>query len=175
MSNILHGTEIYYFQIPKAVIVSGILRELSPSALKMYMVLFYQAQESSRSDVRVPDDQFVADAGISLNSVRAGRAELLERGLIQVESTVDGYTYLICDPATKEPIPKRKATAKPATTGLVRSATRTRPTRWSGNFFQGLTPDEKRRSILGFRSGNAKRRRAASWLSVRSTPILMLP
>jgi hypothetical protein len=147
MSNIFHGTEIYYFQIPKTVVVSGILRELSPSTLKMYMVLFYLAQESSRSDLQVKDNQFAADAGISPNSIRAGRSELAERGLVQIEATGGGCTYVLCDPATKEPIPKRKTTALPTSAILrtERSPARRRSTLWSGNFFQALTPNEKRR------------------------------
>ncbi len=147
MSNILQGTGINYFQLPKAVILSGFLSDLSPSALRMHIFLFYQAQQFSRSDLPITDNQFVSNAGVSLNSVRAGRAELLESGLIQIEPISGGYMYVLCDPRTRQPIPKRKAAAPPTTESprTGKSAARTRSTPRAGNFFDALTPDEKRR------------------------------
>ena len=65
MSNIFHLTGIEYFQIPKAVVVSGILRDLRLSALKMYIELLYQAQQFTCSDPQVTNTEFAAMAGIA--------------------------------------------------------------------------------------------------------------
>jgi hypothetical protein len=143
MSNIFKGTAIPYFQLPKSLI--PVLRDLRLSAMRIYIALCFQAQQRTRSDIPFTNAQLVADAGISPNSLSAGRSELVERGLVQVEPISGGYTYVLCDPATKQPIPKRKATTTPAPARLVRSATRPSSTRWTGNFFQALTPDERRR------------------------------
>ena len=154
MSNIIHAAGLEYFQLPKALI--PILRDLHLPAMRMYIVLCFQAQQRTRPDLPISNAQFVADAGIAPNSVSAGRKELVERGLVQVEPISGGFTYLLCDPATKQPFPKRKPAAPPTseTPKTVRSATRTHSTRWTGNFFQGLNPDEKRRYFeLQFPSG----------------------
>ena len=96
MSNIFHHTGITYFQVPEGIFTAGIIFRLRPASLQMYLALLYWAQRRSRPNLTVTNGEFATLAGISPNSVRTGRTELGERGLVQYTRGRGGaYTYTL--------------------------------------------------------------------------------
>jgi hypothetical protein len=146
MSNIFRDTGISYFQVPNSLIPSGILGDLRQSALKVYFVLLYQAQQRTRSDVPFTNAQLVVDAGIAPNSLIAGRTELVEHGLVQIEPISGGYIYVLCDPATKQPILRRKHEALSDTSDSAKSQQCPKPAsaRGARAYVENLSSEEKR-------------------------------
>src|SRR5438477_5589427 len=110
MSNIFKNTAVNYFQIPQSLITGGVLAALLPSTMKMYLVLLFEAQNRSRSDLTLTNSDFARRAGLAPNSVTQGREQLVESGLVQVEKADGGrFRYVLCDPATKQPFAARKS------------------------------------------------------------------
>lgn len=99
MTNIFRWSPLTYFQIPDAVIESGVYAQLSPSAQALYTLLLYLAQRSSNTVIKLTAGD-AARVGLSANSVKTARESLVEHKLISVTKNRYGHSYEILDPVT---------------------------------------------------------------------------
>lgn len=99
MSNIFRHTAHTYFQIPEAVIESGVYAKLSPSAQALYTLLLYLAQKRSSTVIKLTASD-AAKVGLSPRSVQSARKELIECKLIAATQERLGYTYELLDPVS---------------------------------------------------------------------------
>ncbi|MFZ0633874.1 MAG: hypothetical protein WAM56_21470 [Acidobacteriaceae bacterium] len=99
MSNVFRYTALSYYQMPEAVMESGVLAELSLSALRLYLYLLYRAQKTSSSIVKLTAGDAMK-AGLSLRSVLPAREELIGCKLIAATQGRRGFTYELLDPVS---------------------------------------------------------------------------
>lgn len=99
MSNIFRHTALAYYQLPEAAMESGVLAELSLSALRLYLYLLYRAQKTSNTMVKLTASDAMK-VGLSLRSVQSAREELIECKLIAATQGRRGYTYELLDPVS---------------------------------------------------------------------------
>ena len=64
MSNVFHRASIKHFQLPQQIAESGMLKELLPGSLRMYILLAYKAQHHTRFEFALKNEDF-AHAGLS--------------------------------------------------------------------------------------------------------------
>lgn len=99
MSNIFRHTAHSYFQVPDAVIESGVFAELCPSAQSLYVLLLHLSQKKSRTLIKLTASD-AAKVGLSPRSVQAAREDLVKHKLIAATQERLGYTYEILDPVS---------------------------------------------------------------------------
>ena len=112
MSNVFEkGT--FFFIVPKALVKSGLLGDLSAGALKLYALLLFIAQEQTRVELELSNEEILKRAKLSPNTIRRARTNLGECGLIDLRHTAGGrYTYVILNPETRLPLPPPRWRAK---------------------------------------------------------------
>jgi len=115
MSNVLRD-QCHFFSIPAEFVESGGLRDLSPSAVKLYVALYFFAQKHSAVRLDFSNAQLKNHAGLDAKSVQAARTQLREQKLVRAEKGALGvYSYVLLNPTTCEPLP-----APPGRTGHKR-------------------------------------------------------
>lgn len=103
MGNVLYGQVKSYFSVPAEFVTGGHLRDLLPSAIRLYVFLMHLAQKHTATVLEVADWEVKQYTGLDEKSTRTARAELATRGLVLVmKGRV--YSYRLLDPATDKPI-----------------------------------------------------------------------
>jgi len=88
------------------VIRSGLVKQLSPSAILLYLYLMWRSEYLCNRVIRARDCDIRDAMELSSRAARNARIELQECGLIHcVRGTGNVYIYTICDPKTKQPYP----------------------------------------------------------------------
>jgi hypothetical protein len=101
-----------FFGIPQAAVRLGILRGLSPVALKLYVALWHESERYCTRELKRTVAQLQALVGGSRNSYSKAKGELARAGLLSAESYgMEGFVFHLFDPETRKPWhpdPKRK-------------------------------------------------------------------
>src|SRR5271166_1512722 len=92
MSNVIGGQKgTQYFQVPDSFVRSGDLRDLSGSAVKYYVFLCQQINQTGQVELEYTNQQIGANAGINdHNTAKKAREELQERGRIRLRKGPSG-------------------------------------------------------------------------------------
>lgn len=105
MGNVLRdqGT---FFSIPAEFVESGCLRDISPSAVRLYVGLYYFAQKHSAVRLEFSNAELQRHAGLDTKSIQTARTQLRDRKLIRtLKGALGVYTYILLNPTTGEPLP----------------------------------------------------------------------
>ena len=104
MSNVLKGQ--IWFPVPRALYEKGHLRDLSGSAVKLYVVLMGLAQQHSAVMIQLPAYRARDLAGLTTETVQIARRELEAADLVTCKKGEHGVmTYVLLNPETKVPLP----------------------------------------------------------------------
>jgi hypothetical protein len=101
LSNVFKFTVATYFQIPEAVIETGVWAKLTPSAQSLYVLLAFKAQRLTSTTIKITAAD-AAKVGVSANCLKGARENLVATGLVTATRSRDGYTYEILDPVSGE-------------------------------------------------------------------------
>jgi len=126
MSNVLRD-QGRYFSLPAEFVESGCLRDLSPSAVKLYVSLYYFAQKHSAVRLEFSNAELQSYTGLDTKSIQTGRKLLCDLNLIRtLKGALGVYTYTLLNQKTGEALPALKGR-----TGLRRyhSSPKERPER----------------------------------------------
>ncbi len=126
MSNVLRD-QGPYFSIPAEFVVSGCLRDISPSAVKLYVVLHYFAQKHTAVRLEFSNAELRNYTGLDTKSIQTARKLLCDLNLMRtLKGALGVYTYTLLNQKTGEALP-----APQGRTGLRRyhSAPREHPKR----------------------------------------------
>lgn len=107
MSNIfIKGTAPFY-SVPQHLVDSGKLRSLSEGAHKLYQFILFKAQKHSRPVLELSNREIREAVGLSPNTIRRGRTELWEAGLVRYKrDRGERFTYVVLNPlAISRPLP----------------------------------------------------------------------
>jgi hypothetical protein len=128
MSNIfIKGTAPFY-SVPQVMVNSGLLKDLSAGATKLYQLLLFTAQARSKSRLELSNLEIRQRAGLSPNTIRRARTKLMEVRLIDLEQVLgERYTYVILNPLTGLPLPNRRSFPRPGGTPLPNRRSFPRP------------------------------------------------
>ena len=112
MANLIgkYNRTLKHFQVPSAVFDLGMVQQWSASATKFYFALWRRAQRYSTISPELSASEVAELAGLSLNSVRSARQELMRWGVIEavpLEDPREGYRYTMLDPETRKPLQDR--------------------------------------------------------------------
>jgi hypothetical protein len=108
VSNVFVKGTAPFYSVPQALVTSGKLRNLREGAHKLYQLILYAAQQRTRVALELSNREINELAGLSPNTIRRGRTELAEIGLIHLRQSPGGrYTYVILNPLTGVPLPGR--------------------------------------------------------------------
>ena len=106
MSNVFVKGTASFYPVPQCLVSSGLLRNLSGGALKLYQLILYAAQHRTRVELELSNLEVLKVAGLSPNTIRRARTELKEARLIDLRQAPGGrYTYVILNPLTGAPLP----------------------------------------------------------------------
>jgi hypothetical protein len=106
LGNILKN---HFFTVAWELIDAGHLRELSGSAVKLYLVLMRLAQKHSAVRIELPAYRARELAGLTAETVAEARRELEAAGLVTCGRGEHGVTtYELLDPETRVPLPAPK-------------------------------------------------------------------
>jgi hypothetical protein len=83
MSNVFQNTSETYFQIPKRIVTDGILKQLMPSSMALYITILKQTQEKSSTVVMFNTSTLLDSLAIARGNLRIARAQLLEYNLVR--------------------------------------------------------------------------------------------
>src|SRR5947208_2217899 len=122
MSNIFKGTDVCYFQIPQAIIRRSMLKEMTGSALKLYVAVLYEAQRYSNPNITLTSREAERTTGLSANSVSSARTALVDGGYLKAAVSSRGCEYIICDPETAQPVLRTKSLTVEETTAMPRKS-----------------------------------------------------
>jgi hypothetical protein len=104
MSNVLG--KLLFYTVPTQFVDSGSLRDLSPSAVKLYNGLCYFAQKHTAVKLQFSNAELRDYVGLDPKSIQSARERLRKAGLIVLEKGPVGvYSYILCDPITGERLP----------------------------------------------------------------------
>jgi len=106
MSNIFSKGTAPFYSVPQFLVNSGLLRDLSAGALKLYQLLLFTAQQRTRVELELSNRDIRRHAELSPNTIRRARTRLKEVGLVDLKQTSGGrYTYVVLNPLTRCPLP----------------------------------------------------------------------
>lgn len=111
MSNIIgrHNRALKHFQIPSDVIDLGMIKEWSASATKLYFCLWRRVHRYSEIAPELSAAEITKLSGLSANSIKSAREELVRWGVIEATQVDDGFCYIMLDPRTKKRLNGRPA------------------------------------------------------------------
>ena len=94
-----------FFGVHPAVIRSGLLIELTPSAVNLYLYIMERSEFFCSRELHLTDSDIEAALKVSQRTLTRDRQQLNEHRLIQSNRRGLGYryTYTICDPMTGQP------------------------------------------------------------------------
>ena len=102
MSNVLKG--INFFPVPQDLVKAGTLKRLRGGALKLYLLLLYEAQRISQPCIELSNREARERIGLSPTTLRSARVKLWEEGLIDsVEDSGTATLYVLLNPVTRTP------------------------------------------------------------------------
>lgn len=108
MSNVFTKGTAPFYSVPQALIASGRLRTLSEGAHKLYQAILYKAQQGTRTGIELSNAEIRDLVGLSPNTIRRGRTQLVECGLVELRGGLgDIYTYVVLNPLTGARLPGR--------------------------------------------------------------------
>lgn len=108
MSNVFAKGTAPFYTVPQALIATGKLKTLSEGAHKLYQVILFKAQQGTRTGIELSNAEIRKWAGLSPNTVRRGRTQLVESGLVELRGGLgDIYTYVVLNPLTGVRLPGR--------------------------------------------------------------------
>jgi hypothetical protein len=95
-----------FFGVPQSVIRLGKLKELSGTAVKVYIALMHESERYRTRELTLTVAQLKELVGGSSNSHATARAQLVKAGLVQAESYgAEGFIFNLCNPDTGLPFP----------------------------------------------------------------------
>jgi hypothetical protein len=95
-----------FFGIPHSAIRSGIVKNLSGAAIRLYMALCHDSERYRTRELTRTVAELRELVGGSPGSHAKARDELVRAGLVQVEPFgQEGFVFQLCDPTTGEPWP----------------------------------------------------------------------
>lgn len=102
MSNVLKG--IPFFPTPQELVKTATLKRLRGGALRLYLLLLYEAQRISQPCIELSNREARERLGLSPTTLRVARVKLWEEGLIDaVEELGKATLYVVLNPATRAP------------------------------------------------------------------------
>jgi hypothetical protein len=105
MSNVFVKGSAPFYSVPQHLVNSGKLKKLSEGAHKLYQLILFKAQKHTRVALELSNREIHESVGLSANTVRRGRTELWEAGLIESQRAPgDRFTYVILNPLTGCPL-----------------------------------------------------------------------
>jgi hypothetical protein len=105
MGNILRN-QCRFFSIPTEFVEAGNLGDCSPSALKLYIALYYFGQKHTAVRLEFSNAQLQSYVRLDTKSIQLARRQLGDRRLITIRKGALGvYTYTLLNPTTGEPLP----------------------------------------------------------------------
>src|ERR1700694_1189892 len=100
MGNVLRD-QCRFFRIPAEFVESGSLRDLTPSAVNLYVLLCYFAQKHSAVRLEFSNAQLQDQVGLDTKTIQSARRQLCERRVIgTVKGALGVYTYVLLNPST---------------------------------------------------------------------------
>lgn len=95
-----------FFAIPQSAVRLGIVKRLSPCALKLYIALWHESERCSTREFKRTIAELIDLVGGARNSHSKAREELKRAGLVVSEPIgQEGYVFRLCDPQTGKPWP----------------------------------------------------------------------
>ena len=128
MANVLRD-QGRFFSLPAEFVESGCLRDLSPSAVKLYVALYYFGQKHSAVRLEFSNAELQSQTGLDTKSIQTARKLLCDQNLVRtLKGALGVYTYTLLNQKTGEALP-----APQGRTGIRRyhSAPRQHPERQS--------------------------------------------
>ena len=105
MSNVLKD-QCHFFTVPRELVESGSLKELSPSAVSLYLVLLFLAQKHSAVQIETPAHEIADYTGMDAKSVKTARESLEKAGLVTCHKRQHGIiAYQLLNPKSGLPLP----------------------------------------------------------------------
>jgi hypothetical protein len=105
MGNILRD-QCRFFSLPAEFVESGCLCNISPSAVKLYVALYFFAQKHSAVRLEFSNAQLQTYAGLDPKSIQSARELLCTHRLIRTSKGALGiYSYVLLNPGNGEPLP----------------------------------------------------------------------
>jgi hypothetical protein len=95
-----------FFPMPRALVESGLLMKLSPSALLLYVFLLFLAQKHSAVQIETVAYEIADFTGMDAKSVKAARDSLEQAGLVACHKRQHGiFAYQLLHPKSGLPLP----------------------------------------------------------------------
>ena len=95
-----------FFGIPQGLMRHGIVKTLSPIALKVIVALWHESERNSTRELKRTVAELQALVGGSRTSHAKARRELIRAGLVTAEPCgPEGFMFRLCDPETRKPWP----------------------------------------------------------------------
>lgn len=104
MANIYRQTPIYFAQFPQELFDGKIWHRLKPGAKDLLIFLQYMAQKVSKPTIELTAEEIEQGCGLSVNSVKSARDQLVNLRLVSAKRKLGGYTYELLDPHTGKSI-----------------------------------------------------------------------
>ena len=105
MSNVLRD-QCRFFTVPRALVESGLLKQLPPSAVRLYLLLLHFAQKHSAVQIETVAYEIEDYTGMDAKSVKVGRESLEKVGLVTCQKQQHGIiAYQILNPENAVPLP----------------------------------------------------------------------
>jgi hypothetical protein len=95
-----------WFAVPPEVFEQGHFAQLSHSAVRLCVFLYWKCDRQSSRQFQVTDKEIEQAAKVSSRSLSSARIQLASIGLLIFQRSPGGaYTYTLCDLKTKSPYP----------------------------------------------------------------------
>jgi len=94
-----------FFPVPRALVESGLLKELSPSAVSLYTLLLFLAQRHSAVQIETVAYEIADYTGMDAKSVKTARESLEQAGLVTCNKRQHGIiAYQLLNPEKGFPL-----------------------------------------------------------------------
>src|SRR5580704_15132232 len=105
MANVLRD-QGRFFSLPAEFVESGCLRDLSPSAVKLYVALYYFGQKHSAVRLEFSNAELQSQTGLDTKSIQTARKLLCDQNLVRtLKGALGVYTYTLLNQKTGEALP----------------------------------------------------------------------
>jgi hypothetical protein len=99
-------SEQRFFTVPVEFVDSGSLRDISPSAVRLYVALCYFAQKHTAVTLQLSNAELRDNVSLDPKSIQSARKELRNHRLIDFEKGALGvYSYILRNSSTGERLP----------------------------------------------------------------------
>jgi hypothetical protein len=98
--------QCHFFPMPRALVESGLLKELPPSAVSLYTLLLFLAQKHSAVQIETVAYEIADYTGMDAKSVKTARESLEQTGLVTCHKRQHGIiAYQLLNPKSGLPLP----------------------------------------------------------------------